>query len=164
MRFLNFLLLVAIFVLLLFNTHITLTGVNHPIHLDFVQDFPERQKPEPPVAPEPSVKFGRVIDVGKGDTFESVVSSSDIVVVVFGASWCAPCHSLRPDLEQIAADYSSVVIYYVDAEQRRDFVDSAGRVAYYPCIRFYNNSEFQSEMFGSRPAGIRETVKTMVGG
>ncbi len=47
-------------------------------------------------------------------------SGNKFVVVKFGATWCGPCVSLAPQLEQLASSYAgntSVVFVSVDVDE-----------------------------------------------
>ncbi len=47
----------------------------------------------------------------------SSISSSQTVLVKFGATWCPPCKALAPTLEKVAEERkSSVSIYEVDID------------------------------------------------
>ncbi len=64
----------------------------------------------PPAAAEVSVgdratEFRQVQD-GDGDAVSLREQRGDVVVVTFGASWCAPCEAELPALESLASHYA----------------------------------------------------------
>lgn len=65
----------------------------------------------------------KAIDESKGsinaDTFspEYVASLGKPAIFVFGESWCQPCLSMIPSLEELSREQSDVVIEYVDLEK-----------------------------------------------
>jgi thioredoxin 1 len=51
-----------------------------------------------------------------GDSFESVVTGRDLVLVDFWASWCGPCRGFAPTYDKVSAMYPGAVFAKVDTE------------------------------------------------
>ncbi len=51
----------------------------------------------------------------------AIAVPSDVEVVKFTASWCAPCKAMEPVLEQVAQ--RGFVVRRIDVDQRRDLAD-----------------------------------------
>ena len=80
-------------------------------------------------------------------------------IVDFTATWCGPCRSIAPILEELAKEYESqIVVYKVDVDNCRDVATAFGissipAVLYIPLdgepsmtIGARNKSKFQSEI------------------
>lgn len=50
------------------------------------------------------------------DTFEKTVTTSDIVLVDFWASWCGPCRQFAPVFEKASEEHPELVFGKVDTE------------------------------------------------
>lgn len=54
------------------------------------------------------------------ENFEDVISTNDIVLVDFWATWCGPCQSFAPIYEAAAEKYPEIVFAKVDTEQEQE--------------------------------------------
>lgn len=58
------------------------------------------------------------------ENFEKTVTSGDIVLVDFWASWCGPCMRFAPIFEQAADKYDDITFAKLDTEAERDVAAS----------------------------------------
>ena len=81
-----------------------------------------------------------VIEVTK-ENFESEVLKSDVPVLVdFNASWCGPCKSMRPMLDELAANNQRYKIVSVDIDEEDELVEEY-EVASIPCLVVFKDGK-----------------------
>lgn len=59
------------------------------------------------------------------DEFETISKEDRIFVLCFTASWCRPCHKMKPVILDIQKAYADTVrFFYVDVDESKDFTTS----------------------------------------
>lgn len=75
------------------------------------------------------------------DDFQGMLASSKVVLVDFGAEWCAPCRKMNPIIDQIEKDNKGKVsVVRIDAASQDDLV-KAKKVEQLPTFVIYNNGK-----------------------
>ncbi len=95
------------------------------------------------------------MDVNLADFEEQVVAASDKVPVVidFWAPWCAPCKSLKPILEKLAAEYGGkFLLAKVNADENQELSAKYG-VRGIPAVKAMVNGKIIDEFTGAQPEG-----------
>jgi len=107
-----------------------------------------------------------VFDVGANDFVEKVVEASRRVPVLvdFWAAWCAPCRSLGPVLEKIAADLAGrLLVAKVDTEAEPGLAGHFG-IRSLPTVLLVVDGEIRDHFTGALPeADIRAFLEQRLG-
>lgn len=95
------------------------------------------------------------------DTFQQEIEGqSGLTVVDFWATWCGPCHTVAPILEQLASEYDGrVKIAKLDVdENQRTMVRF--NVRSIPSILFFKDGRHVDTLVGAYPkATFEEKIK-----
>lgn len=95
------------------------------------------------------------LDVNLADFEEQVVAASDKqpVVIDFWAPWCAPCKSLKPLLEKLAAEYGGkFLLAKVNSDENQELSAKYG-VRGIPAVKAMVNGKIVDEFTGALPEG-----------
>ena len=98
-----------------------------------------------------------VIPVTK-DNFETVVQSAEPVIIDVYATWCGPCKSFSPTLEEIAAE-TGATVGKVDIDQEDELVTQFGIMSV-PTLMVFQNGELKETAVGNQP---KETILALLG-
>jgi len=71
-----------------------------------------------------------------------------IRILDFGATWCAPCKTLRPTIERIAREYD-ISIEEIDVDQDSNTAEKYGIVSL-PTVLFLTNGQAVTTLYGSK--------------
>lgn len=81
------------------------------------------------------------------NNFKEEISSDQITLVVFGASWCMPCKMMEPLLKEMSEKYR---IMKMDCEDH-PIETSEYNISSVPTLIFFKNGNAIKKMVGQQP-------------
>lgn len=100
------------------------------------------------------------MDLGAAN-FESTVSSNEIVLVDFWASWCGPCRQFAPIYEAAAEKHTDIVFGSINTEEEQQLA-AAAQVSSIPTLMAFKQGQLVFSQPGALPAEALEQVITAV--
>lgn len=99
-------------------------------------------------------------EVGLSELNQVLLAESRGVVIDFWGTWCAPCRSLRPHLEQLAQDNADTWRFVaVHVESQADVVDKYG-VGSTPTLIFVRGGDELHRIAGAMtPSTVSEALE-----
>jgi len=86
------------------------------------------------------------------DNFDEIVNKADKPVLVdFWASWCGPCRSLAPVIDELAEDYyGKVTVGKVNVDEEGELA-AKFRIMSIPTIMLFKGGQAVEKTVGARP-------------
>jgi len=87
---------------------------------------------------------------------ETYLEQNPVCVLMFGASWCMPCKTLKPKVEKLSEQFKHVPLAYCDAEDHAAGLVTELEVMSVPTIVAMVDGEGTEEIVGTSEERIRK--------
>lgn len=96
------------------------------------------------------------------DNFEKSIICQNLVIVDFMADWCSPCRHLKPVLQDLENEYTSIKFFKVDIDKSMELAKKYG-VFSVPTLIFFKNGENIRQFSGVRSKDfLKENISELM--
>ncbi|MFQ5654484.1 MAG: thioredoxin [Planctomycetota bacterium] len=99
----------------------------------------------------------KVLEINN-DNFETeIVESGSVAMIDFYATWCGPCKTIAPIVEELAGEYADrgVKVAKVDIDNAQELATRYG-IQGVPTLMFFKGGEKVDQIVGAQPRPVIE--------
>lgn len=109
---------------------------------------------------------GRVIYIKSKDEWNEIANKHEelhnMLVVCFGASYCAPCRALGPKFETLSTNYDDSVLFIkIDIEECSEIADKFN-ISSVPTTLIIHNCQIVDQIIGADIIGIVSRISSIL--
>ena len=98
---------------------------------------------------------------GNAEIFEELISSDKITIVDFWASWCGPCRTQLPILENYAKKNEDVQVVKINVDENSELASEYG-IKSIPTILYFKNGSIQNKTVGVQQENQLNEIKKQI--
>jgi thioredoxin 1 len=108
------------------------------------------------------METGKVKQVSDMGDFKNIINSNAHVIVDFFATWCGPCKTLAPQLDQMARENPQVCFLKIDVDEADDIASEYG-ISAMPTVHIFNTGKIAKTVVGVNPSVIQHYISANTG-
>ena len=117
----------------------------------------------PPSEDESAQDDGKIVAVGQNDFEDEVIQADTPVVIDFWADWCAPCHMIRPTLEELAKEFAGTLKFVSVDVDSNPKLSSKFSVNYLPTVVVIEDGEETQRFVGAlSPEQLHDAIAKVI--
>jgi len=105
-----------------------------------------------------------VLNITMSSWDSEVLKSTQVVMVDFWATWCAPCRMVAPTVEELAKEYEGRAKFVkVNTDENPDLA-SRYKIRGIPTLMFFKNGEMVDQVVGAVPKShLKAKLDSLIG-
>ena len=90
-------------------------------------------------------------------TLDTFLSANPRAIVMFGATWCAPCKALKPKVVKLSEEFSDVAFAYCSVDDAPEHASTYG-ISSIPTLVSFRAGQRMNTLVTSREETVREMI------
>ena len=86
-----------------------------------------------------------------GANYEQTINTDKLVVIDFWASWCGPCRTIAPIVEELAKEYNGTVVVGKVNVDDEESLSTKFNISSIPTLVFIKNKKIVETVVGVKP-------------